>query len=541
MPAQNRHHYSRIMKKNTCSMLNQLILAGLVLAAPAQNLRAEDDFVINKFGAEENAVWSRWWGGSSQIYEVDPGVDAAQDANSGSLKATILFDKTLGDNQFAVYGNFKDASGNTVTLDGSKYTNLVFDIRYEAGSAVNSSGNFGTLETGFKTTDWAQIWLKSQTIPNTASNGWLHVELAIDPSAAKIDTINGVVLKMWAGSSLDGAATFWVDNVILHGKKDTTIVRPTMAIDSRLTTGLNVYASASGAQYQRQNIHTLLTDTNDPPNANNYAWVGQSKPVTYSFSLKSFPGTNYAGFQAHLFLVPQSALVYGADDTAVDWNAGSLIFLQLTSDANGLGIARFMVKTNQPGGNSMLWNANPATGPAGTLAFVTNDTPLGTWSVTFSQNTAVTLTAPNGSATNFTLGADTAALFAEPLIAYLGAQPNNLDFIGQKAVFNRFQITGAETALDDSFAAETLDTGKWKVAAQDNAGVMLVPSTTAFSLSWTLPAVGFNLQASDTLQPGSWFDPGWGNIVQLGPRRMVLVPAAALTNATPYFFRLQKP
>ena len=70
---------------------------------------------------------------------------------------------------------------------------------------------------------------------------------------------------------------------------------------------------------------------------------------------------------------------------------------------------------------------------------------------------------------------------------------------------------------------------------------MLVPATTAFSLSWTLPAVGFNLQASATLQPDSWFDPGWGNIVQLGLRRMVLVPAATLTNGAPYFFRLQKP
>ena len=106
------------------------MLCGLLLTA-APVMAQTQDFIVNQFNDSTEAdQWTRWWGGAVQTYEFDPAVDANGNANSGSLKATVEFDlvQRVGDNQFAVQHNFGDS------LDGTQFTNLVFDLRFDTNS-----------------------------------------------------------------------------------------------------------------------------------------------------------------------------------------------------------------------------------------------------------------------------------------------------------------------------------------------------------------------------------------------------------------------
>jgi hypothetical protein len=91
--------------------------------------------------------------------------------------------------------------------------------------------------------------------------------------------------------------------------------------------GLTIVASGSG-QYDRQNIQTV-----EPTQS----YVGASVPVTYSFTIANYPGTNNTGFQTHLFLVPGQALTDGTPD----WNQPNVIFLDLQNNDAGGGSATF--------------------------------------------------------------------------------------------------------------------------------------------------------------------------------------------------------
>jgi len=232
---------------------------------------------------------------------------------------------------------------------------------------------------------------------------------------------------------------------------------------------------------------------------------------------------------------------YGANDTSIDWNAPNLVFVQIVNNADGTAAGRFMYKTNLPSGNSMLWNMEPTNGPVGTLAIIDNPTALGTWTVTFNNNTDVTLTTPSGTSTNFAMPAEAAALFADPVYAYFGIQPNGSANIGQSATLSRIQITGVLTPLDDTFSGETLDTAKWQIVAADASGVVQVPPNSVYWLKWTAPALGYGLQSAPSLVPGSWTDPGLVNVVQIGSQKAVVVPSSSLPSATGGFFRLIKP
>ncbi len=527
------------MPRNICfKAAMQIAATCLLLTFSASLARAQEDYNVAVFDSEDEASgWARWWGSAEQAYEFDGAMDAAGSSSSGSLKATIAFDLAAygGDNQFCLLRSFADGA----VLDGTKYTNLVFDIRVDPSSPQNSSGNYGNLEFGFRDSSWGSANLSTLTLTSSHASGWTHVVTPIDPTAKNIDVSAGVFFKLWSGGDggLTGNTVLWIDNVKLIAITNTTVVKPTLAMKNKLNTGLEIAASASGQQYQRQCIATRTTDTNELENA--YSWYGKTAPVTYSMTLKSFPGTNYSGFQAHMFIAPTSGMPYGSGDTSIDWNASHLVFFQIAYNDNQEVVGRFMYKTNLPSGNSMFWNADETNGPVGTLAFLTNSTAIGTWSLTFNNNNQITMTAPGGVSTNFTMPADAAALFADPAVVYFGVQPNQIANIGQSAVFSRLQISGSDSTLDDSFTGDTLDTALWQFVAADQGGISVVPPTAAFQLSWGAPATGFTVQASSTLEPGSWYDPGLSNVVQVGATKKVLVPQSTLTNANT-FYRLIK-
>lgn len=492
---------------------------------------AQENYLVDNFDdvlAFQN--WGRWWGGATQTYTDGEGMDAGGDINnSGSLRADIGFDYAAygGDNQFCLVRYFDEG-----VIDGTLYTNLVFELYWDASSPKNAGGNFGTLELGLVNNDYGTI-TTYYTIPGDSGGQWVHIEAAMDPATSGMGTIRGVFLKIWAGndaSALTGDATFWVDDVMLLA--DTSSGPPPVEVSmTPASPGLQIFASAAGQQWQRQSIRTLVNDPDGAPN--NYSWVGKATPKSYSFTLTSFPGEPYQGFQSHVFLVPESTMPNGPDDGSIDWNAPNVIFMDFYSDGGG----NFRYKTNQPGNNQMIFNDNPDNGAVGTLASLDGGTILGTWTVTFENDTDITLSGPNGASTNFTMGAEAAALFADPLVIYFGVQPNDLARIGQSATYSRMQITGPGGTLDDSFAGPDLDADLWAVIAADPSGVVLVPADTPYWARWNAPATGHVLQTSPDLS--TWTTPDL-TPVQIGTMKSVLVPQSALPSPNA-FLRTIKP
>jgi hypothetical protein len=520
-------------KRNFCFRLLQAggcaaALIGLPVAAHAQ----ASDLIVDTFDTADDVLgWSRWWGSAPQTYEFDPTMDANGNANSGSLKATVDFDVAAytGDNQFALQG---DLPGQAV-IDGTLYKTLSFDLKWDTTSPQRPSGDYGYFEYGFRTTDYSSIPPgpgAAFNVPGT--NGWIHVDAPIDKTTAKLDTVNGIFFKMWSGdpaSGQTGTATFWIDNVKLIADTNVQTAPPTLSLQ-KAQPGLNLIASASGQQYQRQSIRTV-----DP----SYSWVGASEPVTYSVTVTNYPGTNNSGFQTQIFLVPGDSI--SAGESSPDYNEPNVVFLDIQNNNTGGAYATFRYKTNEPGGNSQIYGS-------GAIASIGTAQPNGTWSLTFSNDTSVTLTGPGGVSTNFDLPADVPASFAGPLYAYFGIQPNNTNNIGQSAVFSNVTISGGvPTPINENFEGVTddpanpvnLDPAIWERSAQDTSGVVLVPPDSTYWVNWTVPASGYTLQISPDLTPNSWVD-YTGTATQIGSQIRAIVGASTLPTGPNAFFRLVK-
>lgn len=295
--------------------------------------------------------------------------------------------------------------------------------------------------------------------------------------------------------------------------------------------GLNLFSSAaSGDQFQRTNIKLISTA--------GVGWLGQTD-LTYALTIKSFPDpVTYPAYQAHIFLTTGAG-----NSSGLDYNDPNVIFLDIKANADGSANGVFRFKTNQPNGNSMIYGA-------GTLGSAASATILGTWSLTFNQDTNITVTAPDGNTFVTNITADAAALFAEPLNVVFGAQPNNPGNVGQAVVLANASITNAGSAtsvVSDNFLDDTtLDTGTWMPLAAAPNTVLLFPVDPGQKLvKWSLPDTGFGLQVTTNLSdPNSWVTLT-GNEATGAPLilfttaglRAALVPSAAL-GPNQNFFRL---
>lgn len=500
----------------------------LALATLAQ--AQTPDFVIDTFDNSDEATgWGRWWGSASQSYDWDGSVDANNSASSGSLKLTIGFDINAygGDNQFSAVHYFGQS------LDGTTYTNLVFDVRFDTNSPSRTkSKDYGYFEYALVPSDYSQVGLGSLTVP-VGNGGWTHVVAPIDPTIAKLTNIIGVNIKLWAGdtsanadSALTGQTVIWVDNVKLIGQTNSAPIPAPTASISVPKPGLSITTSNPGDRYQRQNLVTQ----------NPVSWVGASGPVTYSLTIADFPNTNHTGFQGQIFLIPSANL---PGETAPDYNEPNLIFLEIGGNVNGSAYATLHYKTNQPNGNAMVYNNDPANGPVGNLGSIGSASPLGTWSLTFNNNTYITVTEPGGNTANFSIGADAAALFADPVYAYFGAQPNQLSNIGQTLVASRIQITGVANPVDEKFSAPAIDTTTWALRAADANGLVVVPADTAYKVTWTLPDFGYGLQWASGVK-GPWADTGLSTVT-VGKTKSAFIPTGSLPAVQGGFFRVYKP
>jgi hypothetical protein len=270
--------------------------------------------------------------------------------------------------------------------------------------------------------------------------------------------------------------------------------------------------------------------------------------VTYTFTINTFPQdpSTFYGAEALVFLVPNPTQ---NEASAPDWNEASVVQIYIQQQNANQSQMNFQYKANEPNGNTMYYGGTvtiadtsvnfttniysytmaPGSLPGGPITNVispgvfsiTNETgnlgsvsyagtAVGTWSVKFTSDSNVILTAPDGTTNSFGFPAYNATgYFAETsgFNVDLGMQPNAVNAIGKTIAYSNFAISNTAAPFYDNFLTDTfLDTTNiWDVSMSSANSIVLVPASAAYSLSWTLPADQFTLEVGTNLQNlASW-------------------------------------
>ena len=162
-------------------------------------------------------VWGNWFGGAFQSLSWDASSDANNNTNSGSMKIVANFPVTT--DQFEVWNGI---SGISPTVNAMQFTNFQCDVRFAAGSATNSSGNFGSLQFGIPTPTYGQDYFNGGISISANNTNWVHVSIALNPGIdANLLNISGLLIHIW-GAGLVGPSTLWVDNLQFVGMATNT-------------------------------------------------------------------------------------------------------------------------------------------------------------------------------------------------------------------------------------------------------------------------------------------------------------------------------
>ena len=517
-----------------CIVAGLVALASLAASSTARGATFLKDSYTNSFDTGSSvASWITWYGlgFNNNPMTWDGSMDAGNDPNSGSLQVVLPF-KSAADTGvwFGTFGN-QFGYDKSVLLDGTLYTNISVDVHVDPATPLSTNGDFGTLLIGMvdqNTDAGGYTYFNGQKIPASATNGWVHLVQPIAKSTPNLNICAGVDFKM-GNSGVYPTSTFrmWLDNVQVN--KAPPPPPPTMLAPVTAKAGLNLFSNGTDAN-QRSSIEVLA-------GAASSGWVGNAtagNPVSYSVTISDYPSAPYnIDYQTHIFITTDNPPVYR---TTPDDAATNAIIVDIRATPTG-GQGNFRYKINQPNSSANLTNAD--NGTVGTLASIDAPSVLGTWTVTFSNNTAVTLTTPNGAFTNFSLSATAAAQFDEsntalnatPLSVYVGARPNNPANVGQRVILDSFQMIGNPAALSDTFTTDTaLDTTKWLVVTENQGTVILVPPDPAVFAGWTVPDGGFGLRATTQLQGGNttWTVLTGAN-ASTGPYPSLVLPTGKIT------------
>ena len=564
------------MKNNRTKNYCGLAVATLLLSGANLTLADTPDLTLQDFTANAKGTGVEW--GSSTV-----ALDTVVGDPAGSLAFTVTFggasDSPMVDFVCADDGN---PWYQPTRINFSQYTNITFDIKWDPTSEITLA-QFNDLSTwpvdltnSLGQTvfiSWARTpgYLSGSTlgidielcggpagqrgpsigltnIPAAAASGWAHCAVPINPTMAQIDGANGIVFNKWIknqwGIEFPVVARFWIDNVVLEGIH-APIPPPTVSI-APAHPGLHLFAGTAGAG-DRESIRTTNALTA------NYSWVGRgSTPVSYSFTITNYPGSNTPYFMLHTLLIPvpydRPAGTNGTVglESAPDWNEPTCIYMDLENYNDGSGDWRFRYKTNSPGSNGKFNGGN--NGYYDNLQAELRDPAgvLGTWTLTFVNNTNVTMTSPKGLTTNFVFSSDDVSWFADnsgaplPLYYYIGCRENGAG-PGVGAVVSRVSIQGSVDTLDDNFLVDAcLDTNKWQMVAAYGPSVQLVPATPkpVYWVDWTLPAKGFTLESGPSLE-GPWTESITNQLAFSGAVKC-LVTGSCLPGASSGFFRMNK-
>lgn len=468
------------------------VIAGLALSSGS----AMAQFVIADFATDASALGGT--GGSAT-----PTTSWAATGNpGGSLYVTCPWvDKT----------GWQDAQLSfNQTIDMSKYVNLEADIKVDiAHSTLTDGGDYG----GYQLV--AQNWNAGQqgwTVlgGGTISNlpGWQHISV---PVAAYQGTALQIVVAFDAnqyGTTTPHAGTcsYWVDNVELTSQP--MALPKIVGVKPAAPSGLTLLPTGTG-NYQRTMVYPGAA-------GGDYSWHNKTFPVTYSFTIAYFPAV--PSYIANLFIIPTASVNVpnGLGDTSIDWNAKYGLFFNVGAPTNLLVTnwnVNLTIKTNDSGRNAQFQLTNYNYGQL----------PVGTWTVKFTDNTHLTVTAPDASSKDLVIPADVEAAAADvsdgtSAMVYIGGQNNSTANIGIPMVISQIGITNG-AIISDKFTASPLNTNSlWSVLQSSSFGVTVQTNDQLSYVYWQTPNDGgfSGLTIAGSLT-GTWYDintPGTWYVVQ---------------------------
>jgi hypothetical protein len=169
---------------------------------------------------------------------------------------------------------------------------------------------------------------------------------------------------------------------------------------------------------------------------------------------------------------------------------------------------------------------------------------VGTWSLTFTDNTNGNLSGPGGVSEDFVIPAGAVLNNFSPALGYIqfGFHKNDNENDGHndggRGVFSRLQKTGGDFVFDDTFdGAQLTNSYAWRKTS--DSAVKFIPQDTAYALSWTLPAPGFAPESAVDAA-GPWGDVGASDIVSGGGVATALIPTSSLPSPESGLFRMIK-
>ncbi|HWD20557.1 MAG TPA: hypothetical protein VHB20_14920 [Verrucomicrobiae bacterium] len=498
----------------------------------------EFQFNTNVWSPDNGTFWNAGQGniahrfGDATVWNWSPN-DAHGNASSGSLyiesqidgapspQNSLILDIPFSTN-WLVYGlPTTNGVGVTNFINGHQYTNIEFDVLWDATNSTISLADFNTIGdvTGFPmailsnngtNNNWNEVEACGTAAPNipdgggtngpNASNTWVHMSVPLNNTAAGIDQVNGIFLKKYNNSQTiahgnpDGSANplvaaFFIDNITFDGAVKTPPV-PTMTI-SKATPGLQLVTVAGPyGPYERENLGTTTTS---------YNFVDSPSPWTYSFTIGAFAPVAQTT-SAEIGFVPVSSGVAGTE-AEWDYNDPTVLRIDVQRTATGSS-AVIRYKYNSPAGNGTLFGGNPTFNTASPIE--------GTWSFTFTQNTNILCVAPDGSSTNLaypnvTNSTDVSTQMAGGLFVFFGAIEGGSAGAGARFVLNDVSIkNGGSTVLSDNFLTDTsIDLNKWNVIPDSGTGTVdlyLLGADTKYFIDWsTIGGPGWQVTTNTTL------------------------------------------
>jgi hypothetical protein len=550
------------MKKIVFNLRSFFLLAALVLAGSTVCTQAQFPLgsYTNNFATGGSAVpfsgsgsvksWIGWyslWNNTPFTNDVTT-PDTLAGAGAGSLEVNSPF--TAAGSQNLFFGTF----GNGGTYDFSVTANLLnfdtvsFDVYVNPTNQVSppdANGNWGTINVGVINTSYGYegFGAGSVTIPGAASNGWVHLSVPIDHTIANVSSIPGICFDYNSyGGYPKTNLTFWIGNLVVH-YTGAPPPPPTNYLNKIQALGLVQFADATPS-YNRQDIRT------DQSGTANVTWYNQPGPVKYSWTIASFPSATYSNFLSGFTLTPDAVASENYSDP--DWSASNVVWVAIQNNSDGTATAGIAWKTNEPAGNSQLYN--PTNGVGGQLIPYNSETNgftvpsiIGTWSVTFNNNTNITLTGPNGSSTNVVLDPTVAALFNGYVGAYLYSSPTVNANVGQYCTYSAYNITGVGTPVNENLTSGALISPFLVLNSQNYfyAGdytnsppnQVFATASAAYWLAWSLPAAGFSPVVSASLTARVWNNVA-GSIFVNGAQNWIQVSKASLPAPNQGYFAM---
>lgn len=435
----------------------------------------------------------------------------------GSSQAwEIAFNPNQPNINFQTTGVPYPASGNTNTLLAN-YT-ISFDMQVTGNDVSPASGIQISIFANQSGANGYAVFGSNLLLANTVTNvfgagrGYQHYSFPLSSfknNGISVATATNLSIGIGYVSYPAGltAATETFDIANLQITMQTNPPAPPQPTLTALAAkpGLRIFQKASDATYTQEGIETVDI---------NQAWVGlatPSTPVSYAITFQDFD--TVANYTMNVQLVPNA----GTGPYTVYESANDLLWT-ITSGGGASGFTTALAfKTNSPanvnGGETNVVLASMTT---------TSTNGRGTWTLTFTNDTDGSVTAPDGTKGYFSLDPSVPPQFVNPLSVCFGTSAGATGGYGQFTDISRIAITNVGGLnKNDNFANDAaLDTTVWDPTfsrdnpayGNDAGSVILVSSNTpSYWVNWNIPDDGYGLGTKAGLNGGTnvWFTPNY--------------------------------